>query len=230
MAPAHLSVRRGNELIYVHDFDLAKEYLFGAQRAPLQPEVAGAVSSALLDMRSLASAASECVVKNLPDVMFHLRRRNASPRLLRRVRAIGEVADFFRHSDPGSVQGLVKEVAHALAEPLRPTLSASPGSATGGPNTQDNFSVNTTEYCASSTEEDADLAPSIDDIVDDATVPKPSGPLGLATEQAPAKKSANSDDSSVDIFTPEGAGGNASTQKKMDALAEVIRACSKAKT
>ncbi len=57
-------------------------------------------------------------MKNLPDVLFRLRCCSASPRIMRRVRAVGEVADFFRHCDPCTLDGLVKEVAIALAQPL----------------------------------------------------------------------------------------------------------------
>ena len=80
---------------------------------------AAAVTCAAIELRWLASLVGGQPCRGFPDVLFfQMRKRGACSRLCGKVRGLGTVADFFRHSSPLEVEGLVREVAVFIEQAL----------------------------------------------------------------------------------------------------------------
>jgi len=121
MAPAGaarctmLTVRRGAEVIYVHDQELARDYL--ALRTALVEGGQGIVAATMECAASLRAVAQEVTgskVHGLADVAYHLRCRRAPGQVVKKVREVAAVADGARHLSTAKLQDLQREVRSAL--------------------------------------------------------------------------------------------------------------------
>ena len=118
---AVLSVRRGREILYVHDKAFATECLFGPTANPTvatnQEGSAQTVFTAALDIRSLLQGTLNAPCRHLRDAALQLRRCHAPEALLRRVRQLGAASDFLRHASHQDAESMMAQIREALDQP-----------------------------------------------------------------------------------------------------------------
>jgi hypothetical protein len=114
---ALITIRRGHELVHVHDRLLAQTFLDGSVRAHKPPdpddEMQRLIGTATV-LREMVATRLLVPVRSLRDVIFHTKKLGGSQPLLRSLRALGAAADYVRHSSRSELDMLVSEVQSLL--------------------------------------------------------------------------------------------------------------------
>ena len=112
---APLAIRRGHELLYVYDKDMAMQYLFcnAGDEQPLGPTAV--LASAAADVMNVVSlSCPDKRVKSLQDAIFHTRGLLDQP-LHRQLVSLNASYSFLRHTPTSEIEQLAAAVSDALA-------------------------------------------------------------------------------------------------------------------
>ena len=110
-------IRKGKELIYIHDRELASRALFPLETAFLPSLALGCVVDTAIQVRSMTGQQFGMQVKDFNDVLFRLRKcepRAPAP-LVKRLRQLGSASDFLCHSCEDDLGQLMRELHDFLA-------------------------------------------------------------------------------------------------------------------
>ena len=114
-----LTVRRGHELIHVHNHDLASAFLHApAVPSSPPPGLIGKILEVSAEIRGKVATATGKACTSDRDMLYLLRKSTGAPDwLLKKVRSLCSVADFGRHYSDDSLARLLADLDAALASP-----------------------------------------------------------------------------------------------------------------
>ena len=114
-----LTVRRGHELIHVHNHDLASAFLHApAVPSSPPPGLIGKILEVTAEIRGKVATATGKACTSDRDMLYLLRKSTGAPDwLLKKVRSLCSVADFGRHYSDDSLARLLADLDAALASP-----------------------------------------------------------------------------------------------------------------
>ena len=112
---APLAVRRGQELLYIYDSDMALQYLYGkGGDANVNEPIAAAATAATDIMNAVSLHFPDKHIKSLRDAIFHS-RGYLDPQLRQQLEALNATYSFLRHMSSNEIAQLADRVAQTLS-------------------------------------------------------------------------------------------------------------------